>query len=336
MKNTKIIIRTKSKSYNIYVGNGLLKSTFSLIKKNIPNVKKIAIISDRNVPPSYLKILSRSLKKYEIKIYRIHVNEKVKSFKTANQLVENLLKNNFNRSDCVIALGGGIVSDLSAFVANLTKRGIKLINIPTTLLAQVDASIGGKTGINSVEGKNLIGTFYQPDFVLIDLSFLKTLSQRHMICGYAEILKHALISNKKFFLWLSKNAKKMIFHNDMKNLKLAILKSCEIKSKVVSMDEKEKNLRMILNFGHTFAHGFEGALKFSKKLYHGEAVLLGIFLACEFSYMKKILPGKDLDMIKKHYTDLNLIKDIRKKFKKKEINKIIYFMKNDKKILGKK
>ena len=136
--------------------------------------------------------------------------KKTKSIKVVNKIIEKLLKDNFNRSDCVIAFGGGVLGDLSAFVSNLTKRGLKFVNIPTTLLAQVDASIGGKTGINSEQGKNLIGTYYQPDFVLTDTSVLKSLPQREMISGYGEILKHSLILDKKFFLWLSKNAKKIV------------------------------------------------------------------------------------------------------------------------------
>ena len=233
MKNTKIIIKTKSKSYPIYFGDEILNTTHTLIKKNLPNVKKICIISDKNLPLVLLKKLSKSLKKYNPKIYRVSVSEKIKNFKVANKIIENLLKDNFNRTDCVIAFGGGILGDLSAFIASLIKRGIKFINIPTTLLAQSDASIGGKTGINSSQGKNLIGTFYQPDFVLTDLSTLNSLPRREMICGYGEILKHSLILDRKFFLWLFKNAKKIIDNKDNNILKIAVIKSCKIKSKIV-------------------------------------------------------------------------------------------------------
>ena len=158
MKNTKLIVKTKSKSYPIYFGNNILNITGRLIKKNIPDVKKICIISDNKLPIFLLNKLIKSLKKYELKIYKLSATEKTKSLKVANKIIEHLLSDNFNRSDCVIALGGGVLGDLSAFISNLTKRGLKFINIPTTLLAQVDASIGGKTGINSKRGKNLIGT----------------------------------------------------------------------------------------------------------------------------------------------------------------------------------
>ena len=336
MKITKILVKTKSKNYPIYFGNGIINQANNLIRKNLPDVKKICILVDKNLPDVLSKKLTKSLKKYNPKILKLSVNEKIKSFKVANTIINFLLKENYNRSDCVIALGGGILGDLAAFVASITKRGIKFVNIPTTLLAQSDASIGGKTAVNSHQGKNLIGTFYQPEFVLIDTSPLKSLPRRELICGYGEILKHALILDKSFFYWLSKNSKKIINKKDNNLLKNAILKSCKIKSKIVSKDEKEKNLRMVLNFGHTFAHGFEGAKKFSKKLNHGEAVLLGMITASQLSYEKKILSLRDLNLIEKHYRDLNLPMKIKKIFKKNEINKIIHFIKKDKKNYGEK
>jgi len=331
MKITKIIIRAKSKNYPVYFGDNILNITGKKIKKNIPGVNKICIIADNKLPKFMLDKLIISLKKYELKIFKLKVTEKIKNLKVATKIVEQLLKNNFNRSDCVIAFGGGVLGDLSAFVSNLTKRGLKFINIPTTLLAQVDASIGGKTGINSNQGKNLIGTFYQPDFVLNDISLLKSLPKREIISGYGEILKHALISNKKFFLWLSNNGKKIINRKEKINLKEAIIKSCKIKSEIIKKDEKEKSLRMILNFGHTFAHGLESAKNLSNKLKHGEAVLLGMMIACELSNKKKKLSLKELLLIKKHYIDLKLPMNIKNEFKVNEIKKIIYFMKKDKK-----
>ena len=233
--------------------------------------------------------------------------------------------------DDVIIIGGGIIGDLSAFIASVTKRGLQFINVPTTLLSQCDASLGGKTGVNSKLGKNLIGTFYQPNFVLTDLSLLNSLPQREMICGYGEILKHALILDKKFFLWLCKYGNKIITEKDPEILKAAIVKSCKIKSNIISKDEKEKNIRMILNFGHTFAHGFEGAINFSKKINHGEAVLLGMLLASKLSYKMNLLSKNELEIIKKHYLNLSLPMKINKKFKRKDIDKIVLFMKKDKK-----
>jgi len=336
MIKTKLIIKTKSKNYPIFFGNNILNQAGSLIKKNLPSTKKICVICDNKIPNLFLKKLTSSLNKYEVKIYKLNVNEKTKSLRVANNIIEWLLNNNFNRSDCVIGFGGGIIGDLSAFIANLTKRGLKFINIPTTLLAQVDASVGGKTGINSNRGKNLIGTFYQPDFILSDISILKSLPQREIISGYGEILKHSLILDKKFFLFLLSKGKKIISQKNDSFLKFAIIKSCKIKCEIVSKDEKEKNLRMILNFGHTFAHGFESAKNFSQKLNHGEAVLLGMMVAAKFSYEKKRLSLEELLLIKKHYIDLKLPMQIDKLFRRKEISKIVHFMKKDKKNINEK
>ena len=331
MKNTKILIKTKSKIYPIFFGDKILSSVGKIIGKKIPNAKKIIIIADKKIPAIFLKKLISSIKKYNFKIYKINANEKSKSFKAANILIEKILRDNLNRSDCIISFGGGIVSDLSSFVSSLVKRGIKFVNIPTTLLAQVDASVGGKTGVNSFQGKNLIGTFYQPDFILIDTSLLETLPHREMICGYGEILKHSLILDKKFFFWLNKNAERMIYKKNKIFLKYAIIKSCKIKSVIINKDEREKDLRMLLNFGHTFAHGFEGTKNFSKKINHGEAVLLGMIMATKLSFDKGILSLKNLNLIKNHYLKLNLPINIKIKFKKNEINKILNFMKKDKK-----
>ena len=336
MKNNKLLVNTESKTYPIYFGNNILKSTGALIKKNLPDVKNICIISDNKLPINIIKKLITSLKKYKIKIYKFDANEKTKNILVANKIIEQLLIENFNRTDCVIALGGGIIGDLSAFVSNLTKRGLKFINIPTTLLAQVDASIGGKTGINAKQGKNLIGTFYQPDFILSDVSLLKSLPKREMVSGYGEILKHSLILDKQFFLWLVKNGSKIIKRNNTACLEEAIIKSCKIKCNIVKKDEKEKNLRMILNFGHTFAHGFESTKNFSKKLNHGEAVLLGMMMACKLSNKNRLLPNKEFDIIKNHFIDLKLPLSINKIFKKNEINKIVYFMQKDKKNINEK
>ena len=331
MKITKLTIKTKSKAYPIYFGNKILKSTGKLIKQNISGVKKICIISDDKLPRFLLNTLVKSLNSFHLKIYKLSANEKNKNFNVAIKIIEQLLKENFNRTDCVIALGGGMVGDISAFVSNLTKRGLKFINIPTTLLAQADASIGGKTGVNSKLGKNLIGTYFQPDFVISDVSLLKSLPQDEIICGYGEILKHSLILDKKFFLWLFLNGRKILYKKNNICLKNAIIKSCKIKSLIVNKDEKEKNLRMILNFGHTFAHGFEKAKNFSKILNHGEAVLLGMAVASKLSNKKKLLSLKEFSLINKHYLKFNLLMSIKKFFSKKQLNKIVYFMKKDKK-----
>ena len=336
MKTNRILVRSKSKIYPIYIGNKNIGKIKYLIEKKLTGVNKICIISDKNIPLHIKKKLNKSLQKYDLTVYDLKVNEKIKSFKVANKIIEALLKKNFNRSDCIIAFGGGIVGDLAAFIASITKRGIKFINIPTTLLSQVDSSIGGKTAVNTLHGKNLIGTFYQPDFVITDVSTLDSLPYREMVCGYGEILKHSLILDKQFFNWLSKNGKKIIINKNKNMIKKAILKSCKIKTKVIEKDENEKNLRKVLNFGHTFAHGFEAAKSFSKKLNHGEAVILGMMMAIKLGYEKKNLSYSEMIQIKNHYVNLNLPINLGKYFKKSDINKIVFFMKKDKKNLNDK
>ena len=263
-------------------------------------------------------------------LHYFHSSEKNKNQKNIDNILSILLRKNFNRNDCVISVGGGITGDISGFAASMFKRGLKFINIPTTLLSQVDSSIGGKTGINSRYGKNLIGTFYQPSLVVSDIVFLKSLPKREIICGYGEILKHAIISDKKFFSFLEKNGSR-ILNLESPLIEKAIFKSCFIKKKVVEIDEKEKGVRKILNFGHTFAHAYEATLGYSKKLNHGEAVILGIKTAAKFSLSINILNIKEFNLIENHLNNLNLPKDINKFFSSIDINKILSFMKKDKK-----
>jgi len=199
------------------------------------------------------------------------------------------------------------------------------------LLAQVDSSIGGKTGVNSNRGKNLIGSFYQPRLVISELGFLRSLSRRNLVCGFAEILKHSLIHDKKFFNSLSKNAESILQELDFEIVRNVITKSCKIKLHFVNQDEKERNKRMILNFGHTFAHGIEAANNYSRKINHGEAVLMGMILATRLSLRKKICSHNTLDRIENLYRINNLPKNLKNFFSKKRLDNIIDFMKIDKK-----
>jgi len=292
------------------------------------------MIVDSKITTKFLNIFRKSLNK-NIIIYKFQSNEKNKNFKSVDNILNILQKKNFNRNDCIIAIGGGIVGDVSSFAASIFKRGLYFVNIPTTLLAQVDSSIGGKTGINTKFGKNLIGTFYQPNLVISDTDFLKTLPKREILCGYGEILKHAIIKNKKLFIYLSKNLKNII---NLKNpyIEKIIYQSCLIKKQIVEKDENEKGLRKLLNFGHTFGHAYEATLGYSKKLNHGEAVILGIKSASEFSLKKNLLVYKDYLLIINHIKKLNKFLNISNFFKKRDVAKIIYFMKSDKKNISKK
>jgi len=321
----------KIKNYSIFIGNKILKILPQKIGSLCPKTKKIALIFDKGVPSKYKKIILNSLKKkYETINFNFKASEKTKSIKSVTFFLNKLLSKNFNRSDLIIAVGGGITGDLTGFIASIFKRGINFINIPTTLLAQVDAAVGGKTGINSSYGKNLIGSFFQPKLVISDTSFLKSLRKKEIICGYAEILKHAIINDKKFFNWLKLNTKN-IFLNDKKKLIYAIKRSCRIKLSFVNKDINEKNLRMILNFGHTFAHAIEAKNNYSKNITHGEAVLTGMILATKLSVIKKICNKKVLKDLIEIYTANNLNYTFNKYKKAKEINSLIPYLKNDKK-----
>ena len=335
MDAIKLQINTKDQKYPIFIGSKLITKLSKLLNKSSIKFDKCLLVIDNKVPKTLIRKILKSLPKKQTIIHVFNASELNKNQSSVNKILTILLKKNFHRNDCLISIGGGITGDVSGFAASIFKRGIKFINVPTTLLAQVDSSIGGKTGINSIHGKNSIGSFYQPSLVISDIIFLKTLPKREIICGYGEILKHSLIANRKFFLFLNKNATKIL---NLKSpfIERSIYQSCLIKKKIIEIDEKEKNLRKILNFGHTFAHGFEGAKKFSNKLNHGEAVLLGMFLASRYSHKIKMLPFKELKLIENHYYKLSLPYEVNKIFKKSEINKIVSFMKKDKKNLNNK
>ena len=335
MKPIKLIVNTNSQKYPIIIGSNLISKISKILKENSIHLKKCLIVIDRSISKQIILKLNKSLNTKSVYKYFLKANEKNKNSKTINNILEILLKKNFSREDCVIALGGGITGDVTGFAASIFKRGLKFINIPTTLLSQVDSSIGGKTGINSKYGKNLIGSFYQPKIVLSDIKFLNTLPKREIICGYAEILKHSLISNKSFFNYLNKNIVDIL---KLKSpyIEKAIYESCRIKKLIVEKDEKEKNLRKILNFGHTFAHGYEAALGYSKKLNHGEAVLLGMYSALKFSYKSKFLKKNEYNLILKHLRNSKLKLNLKNYFSSKDLNTILNFMTKDKKNNSKK
>ena len=330
MKNQEIKFKSKSHNYSIIIGKNSINLLPKKIKSLCPKSKNIAFIIDKNVPIKFKINLKKKLKNYNLLFLSFSANEKNKSFNSVNYYLKILLSKNFNRSDLIISIGGGITGDVAGFVASIFKRGINFINIPSTLLAQVDSAIGGKTGINSNLGKNLIGSFYQPKLVISDTSFLNSLSKKEMICGFAEILKHSIIKDKKFFNWLEKNSK-LIFLKKNKELVYAIKKSCEIKIYFVTKDVNEKGLRMVLNFGHTFAHAIEVKNNYSKNVTHGEAVLSGMILETKLSVMKKICSPKTLSQIKNIYLKNNLDFSFRKYSNQNSINKLLPYLKNDKK-----
>ena len=330
MNLIKLNIKTENQKYPIFIGNNIIGNLSKFLRENLISFNQCLIVADKNVPKKLIKKVLNSLSKKKTFLYYFFSSEKNKNQKSIDNILSILLSKNFNRNDCIVSIGGGITGDISGFAASIFKRGLKFINIPTTLLSQVDSSIGGKTGINNKHGKNLIGTFYQPSLVISDIIFLKSLPKREIICGYGEILKHAIISDKKFFSFLDKNGSQ-IFNLKSPLIEKAIFKSCSIKKKVVEADEKEMGIRKVLNFGHTFAHAYEATLKYSKKLNHGEAVILGIKTAAKFSLSINILNIKEFNLIENHLNKLDLPKSINKFFSKRDLNKILSFMKKDKK-----
>ena len=330
MRPIKLVVKTNSEKYPIIIGKNLISNLSQIIKKNSINFKKCLLILDRNIPNRYVKQISKSLKKHQVHKFIYNANEKNKNQKNVNKILDLLLQKNFSRDDCLISVGGGITGDVAGFAASIFKRGLKFINIPTTLLSQVDSSVGGKTGINTSQGKNLIGSFYQPKIVISDVDFLKSLPFREIVCGYAEIVKHALIANGRFYNFLKKNINEIL---ELKSptIEKSIYESCKVKKSIVEKDEKERNLRKILNFGHTFAHAYEASLNFSKKLNHGEAVILGMKSAFEFSYNKKFITYKEFRSAIKHLNNSHFPISIRNYFTIKEIDRIVSFMMTDKK-----
>ena len=330
MKPIKLFIETKTERYPIIIGRNLISKLSNLLKKNSITFKKCLFVIDKNIPKKNLIKMIDSLKNIDVHKFEFYANEKNKNQKNVNKILSILLNKNFSRNDCVISVGGGITGDVSSFAASLFKRGLKFVNIPTTLLSQVDSSIGGKTGVNTKHGKNLIGTFYQPKIVISDVEFLKTLPFREIICGYGEILKHSIIANKKFYFFLNRNV------DDILKLKSpliekSIYESCKIKKLVVEKDEREMGMRKILNFGHTFAHAYEASLNFSRKLNHGEAVILGIKSAFNFSLEKKIFKKKEFDLINNHLNKPDFPQSIKGYFSLRDQNKIVSYMLRDKK-----
>tara|TARA_B100000963_G_scaffold356313_1_gene376194 strand:+ start:515 stop:1621 length:1107 start_codon:yes stop_codon:yes gene_type:complete len=330
MKQIKLNITTKTDKYPIIIGSNLTSKISKIFKDNSIDFKKCFLFVDNNVPKKFIINIKKSFKKKEIYVFFFKATEKNKNLKNINKILEILLNKNFSRADCLISIGGGITGDMSGFVASLFKRGLKFVNIPTTLLAQVDSSIGGKTGVNSKYGKNLIGSFYQPSLVISDTKFLKSLTKRQVICGYGEILKHSIIQNKNFFNLLNKNFDK-ILNLSSPFIEKAIYESCNIKKKIVEKDERESGLRKILNFGHTFAHAYEAGLGYSNKLNHGEAVILGMRTALEFSLKEKFLNKNDYKLILDHIDSSGLPCSIKDYFSYKDFKRILSFMIKDKK-----
>ena len=304
MKPERVRVELGPRSYDVLIGAGLVAETGAAIAAVLPG-RALAVVTDENVAAHHLPPLSASLRRAGIDAIEVVVpaGEGSKNFAELQKVVETVLEARLERGDAIVALGGGVVGDLAGFAAAVARRGMRLIQIPTTLLAQVDSSIGGKTGINSRFGKNLVGAFHQPALVLADTDTLDTLPRREFAAGYAEVVKYGLIDDAAFFAWLETN-REAVYAGGAARVR-AIAESCRSKARIVAADETEQGVRALLNLGHTFAHALEAACGF-ERLVHGEAVAIGLVLAHEFSAAEGLAPAADADRVRAHLRSAGL------------------------------
>lgn len=289
-----------ARTYEIVVGEDLLSTAGSRLRVVMPQPRAF-IVTDSNVAPLYLERLERSLEAAGIEHTSIILpaGESTKNLDHLRQLTNWMLDHRVERSSTVIAFGGGVIGDIAGFAASVVLRGINVVQIPTSLLAQVDSSVGGKTGINSPHGKNLIGTFHQPSLVLADVGVLESLPPRELLAGYAETVKYGLIDDAAFFEWMETNGERLI-GGDRAARREAVIHACAAKAAVVAEDEREFGRRALLNLGHTFGHAFEAETGYGGRLLHGEAVSIGIVMAMDVSAAMKLCPPGDADRARRH------------------------------------
>lgn len=299
-------VELDSRSYDIHVGTGLLANAGTLIDPVLTQ-RRTVTVTDENVAPLYLATLEKTLASAGIQNDSIILpaGEQTKSFTHLEKLLDGLLERGIERRSTVLALGGGVIGDLTGFAASIALRGIPYIQIPTTLLAQVDSSVGGKTAIDTRHGKNLVGAFYQPQLVIADVDTLDTLPHREVMAGYAEIVKYGLIRDPAFFEWLDANGAELC-GGDKEARRHAVRESCAAKADIVARDERESGERALLNFGHTFGHALEAETGFGDQLLHGEAVALGMNLAFGLSVALGLCPVSDADRVTEHYRKVGL------------------------------
>ena len=294
------------RAYDIVIGRGLVETLGRRIAALRPGCKA-AIVTDETVARHHLAAAEAALRAAGVAAARVIVpaGEGTKSFRRLEQVCDALIAARIERGDLVVALGGGVVGDLAGFSAAVVRRGIDFVQVPTTLLAQVDSSVGGKTGINTGHGKNLVGAFHQPILVVADTALLDTLPEREFRAGYAEVVKYGLLGDREFFEWLKANWQDVFSGGPARGnaaapREYAVLKSVQAKAEIVRRDERETGDRMLLNLGHTFGHAFEAAAGFSDRLLHGEAIGLGMALAFEFSARRGLIAKAEADRAIRH------------------------------------
>lgn len=302
----KISVDLGPRSYDILIGPGLVDSAGAEIAARVTTPRAF-IITDANVAPLLGDRLAASLDSAGIdnETIVLPAGEATKSFGPFENLVNDLLHRGVERATTLVALGGGVVGDITGFAASTLLRGINYVQVPTTLLAQVDSSVGGKTAINAGPGKNLVGSFYQPRLVLADTATLDTLPKRELLAGYAEVAKYGLLGDAEFFAWLEANGTALLSGDHQARIH-AVAKSCRMKAAIVAEDEHERGQRALLNLGHTFAHALEAETGFGEKLLHGEAVAIGMVLAFELSARLDLCAADDVARVRAHLQTVGL------------------------------
>jgi 3-dehydroquinate synthase len=302
---TTVNVGLGERAYDIVIGRNLLASLGARVAALRLGVKT-AIVTDETVARHHLAATEAALQAAGIGTSRVVVSggESSKTFAVFERVCEALIGEHIERGDLVVALGGGVIGDLAGFAAAAVRRGLDFVQVPTTLLAQVDSSVGGKTGINSAQGKNLIGAFHQPILVLADTALLDTLPPRQFRSGYAEVAKYGLLGDAGFFAWLEANWREIFAGGAAREHAIAV--SCRMKAGIVARDERETGERALLNLGHTFGHALEAATGFSERLHHGEGVALGMVLAFQFSARKGLIAQADAEWVVRHLAAVGL------------------------------
>jgi len=333
---TIIEVKLPGRSYPIVVGTALIAAAGEGIAAKLPGAR-CAVVTDQTVASLHLAPLKAGLDAQGLFLGDavVAAGESSKSFAVLSRLCETLLTLGVERGDCVVALGGGVIGDLAGFAASILRRGVRLVQVPTTLLAQVDSSVGGKTGIDTPQGKNLIGTFHQPSLVLADIAALSTLPAREFRAGYAEVMKYGLLGDAPFFAWLEQHWPKVFSGEGAERLK-AIETSIRAKAAIVEADEREESgTRALLNLGHTFGHALEAFAGYSDRLLHGEAIAIGMRLAFTYSVELGLCPAEDAAKVERHLAAVGLpskIADIPGKTP--STGQLLRLMAQDKKVKG--
>ncbi len=298
------------RSYDIQIGEGLLAQSGRWLAPRLAR-PRVAVLTDENVAAQHLDAFRAGMAAEGIEVVALALppGEATKGWEQFSRAVEWLLEQKIERRDVVVALGGGVIGDLAGFAAAVLRRGVRFVQVPTSLLAQVDSSVGGKTGINAPQGKNLIGAFHQPSLVLADTGVLATLPERDFLAGYGEVVKYGLLGDAEFFDWLETNAPKMAA-GDMAARIHAVRRSCQMKADIVARDETEQGDRALLNLGHTFCHALEKATGYSDRLLHGEGVAIGCAMAFELSSRLGLCSQESPSRVRAHLRDMGMKVDL--------------------------